>query len=181
MDLVSSGSGRSGRPATVRRRRGLRVAAVVLVVAVAVVLLRSTVDTPPAAVNHRVQTAAPTPAEPPRAVPPFDRRPGRTPIPAPTRADGRLTGALPAAGGGPDKAAAVRAVGLVLGRYCDDPRAYAYTLGSTSPVRPEDWRQVVVLLFELERGGNTPSLRLELSWTGPAYRWSGPAALLDGC
>jgi hypothetical protein len=69
----------------------------------------------------------------------------------------------------------------VLGRFCVDPDAYAYTLGPDG-IRPtEDWRRVTVLLFKLERGGTAPSLQLRLDWTGSAYRWSGPAELSSGC
>lgn len=180
MDLLSSGTERPRRELRVWRRRGVRVAAVVLVAAASLVLLRSTVDTSPSEVDRQVLAGSPSPAAP-RPLPPFDRRPGRVPIPAPARAGGLLTGMLPPAGGGPDRAAAARAVRLVLGRYCVEPRAYAFTLGSTEPARPENWRQVTVLLFLLERGGNAPSLQLQLSWTGRAYRWSGPEELLTGC
>lgn len=178
-DLLSSGPGRPRRELRIWRRRGVRVVVVVLAAAAAALLLRSTVDTRPSGVDRPVPAGSP--AVPPRPLPPFDRSPGRTPIPAPTRAGGQLTGALPPPVRGPDRAAAVRAVGLVLGRYCVEPRAYAYTLGSDEPARPEDWRRVIVLLFQLERGGNAPSLQLQLTWTGRAYRWSGPAGLLDGC
>lgn len=180
MDLLSTGTERPRREFRVWRRRGVRLAVVVLVAAASLLLLRSTVDTSPAEVNRQVLAGSPSPTAP-RPLPPFDRRPGRVPIPAPARAGSLLTGMLPPAAGGPNRAEAVRAVHLVLGRYCVEPRAYAFTLGSNESARPEDWRQVTVLLFLLERGGNAPSLQLQLSWTGPAYRWSGPEELLDGC
>jgi hypothetical protein len=179
VDLLSSGPERPRRAVRVWRRRSVRVAAVVLVAAAALALLRSTVDTSPSEVDRPVAAASPSPVPPPPA-PPFDGGPGRTPIPAPTRAGGQLSGPLPASGG-PDRTAAVRAVRLVLGRYCPDPESYAYTLGPDALGRTEDWRRVTVLLFKLERGGTAPSLQLRLSWTGRAYRWTGPDELLKGC
>jgi hypothetical protein len=160
------------------------VAAVVLVAAAAAVLLaRSTSDPSSSEVERRAAVAASASAAAalsPTPVPPFDRRPGRTPIPAPVRAGDRLSGTLPATGP-PARAAATRAVELVLGRFCADPAAYAYPLGPEALGVAQDWRHVSVALFRIERGASTPSLRLTLDWTGAAYRWTGPADLLAGC
>ena len=64
----------------------------------------------------------PTVSLPPRRTPPYDRLPGRTPIPVPAQTGDGLSGPLPAIGG-LDKRAAAAAVDLVLGRYCLDPEA----------------------------------------------------------
>ncbi|HEV7653606.1 MAG TPA: hypothetical protein VGP36_02565 [Mycobacteriales bacterium] len=150
------------------------MAAAVLGAAVALLLVRSTSDRSPSSVDRTVAAAAPVPT------PPYDRRPGRTPIAAPVRSGASLSGGLPATGP-PARTAAVRAVDLVLGRFCLEPAAYAYTLGPEGVGRAGDWRHVTVLLFRLERGGTDPALRLALDWTGREYRWTGPAELLRGC
>lgn len=181
MDLLSSGPERPQRASRVWRRRGVRVAAAVLVAAaVAVPLARSTPDPSPSEVDRRAASAAAAVPVPPLPSPPFDRLPGRVAIPAPARTGGQLSGPLPPTGR-PDRTAAARALGLVLGRFCVDPDAYAYTLGPEGIWPAEDWRHVTVLLFKLERGGTAPSLQLRLDWTGRAYRWSGPAELSNGC
>jgi hypothetical protein len=155
------------------------VAAVVLVAAaVAVLLARSTSDPSPAEAARRAAVAAaslgPTPT------PPFDHGPGRTPIPPPTRTGDRLTGDLPETEP-PSRAAANRAIQLVLGRFCLDPAAYVYPLGPEAAGVAQDWRHLTVALFRIERGASTPSLMLTLDWTGASYRWTGPADLLAGC
>jgi len=157
----------------------VRVAAVVLVAAaVAVLLARSGTDPSPAEAARRAAVAAasltPTPT------PPYDHGPGRTPIPPPTLAGDRLTGDLPGTEP-PSRAAADRAVQLVLGRFCLDPAAYAYPLGPERPGVAQDWRHLTVAVFRIERGSSTPSLMLMLDWTGASYRWSGPVDLLAGC
>jgi len=112
---------------------------------------------------------------PPLPTPPFDTLPGRTPIPDPTRTGWAVRGRLPALGG-PDEAAAVRAAGLVLGRYCAQPAAYRLTAA------PEpDWRRVSVLVFTIDRSGDRPRIGLRLSWTGRAYDWAGTPVQLAGC
>ena len=89
MDLLSSGQQRPPEPpprpwlAAARRlwrRRGTRAAAVVLVVAAALALLQVTVR-PERRSAGRAAGASPTQLP----TPPFDHRPGRTPIPAPVQ------------------------------------------------------------------------------------------------
>jgi hypothetical protein len=158
------------------------VAAVVLLTAAALLLLRSTVDTSPSTVDRPAvagTTASPRPVPPP-PTPPFDGRLGRTPIPGPDRTGSSLSGPLPRTGG-PDRQSAARAVDLVLGRFCLEPALYTYTLGPDGTNAVPDWRHVSVLVFSLERGGGAPSLRLSLDWTGTSYRWVGPTRLLVGC
>jgi hypothetical protein len=152
------------------------VAAVVLVAAaVAVLLARSTSDPSPSEAARRAAlSVAPTPR------PPFDGRPGRTPIPAPAVVGDLLSGTLPEVGP-PGRAAAGRAVELVLGRYCADPAAYVFPLGREAAGVEQDWRHVTVAVFRTERGSSTPRLMLTLDWLGEIYRWTGPADLLDGC
>jgi hypothetical protein len=63
--------------------------------------------------------------------PPYDRLPGRTPIPPPRliSEDGQLvSGELPASTLSPSRAAVRQAVALVLGRYCRDPAAHTVQL-----------------------------------------------------
>lgn len=176
---MSSGPERPSRAVRAWRRRDLRVAVVVLVAAaVAVLLARSGTDPSPAEAARRAALSV-APTTPTRS-PPYDHDPGRTPIPPPTVAGDRLTGDLPETGP-PSRVAADRAVQLVLGRFCLDPAAYAYPLGPEAPGVAQDWRQLTVAVFRIERGSSTPSLMLALSWTGAAYRWSGPADLLAGC
>lgn len=179
---MSSGPERPARAVRAWRRRDLRVAAVVLVAAaVAVLFARSGTDPSPAEAARRAAlSATPTPTPTPARVPPFDHEPGRTPIPPPTRAGDRLTGDLPETGP-PSRAAADRAIQLVLGRYCADPAAYAYPLGPEAVGVAQDWRHLTVALFRIERGASTPSLMLTLDRAGSAYRWTGPAGLLTGC
>lgn len=155
------------------------MAAVVLVAAAAAVLLaRSTSSpSPTEAARRAALSASPTPT------PPYDGLPGRTPIPDPAVAGEQLVGDLPAAGlpGPPGRAAAGLAVGLVLGRYCLDPAAYAYPLGSEGAGVDPDWEHLTVAVFRIERGSSTPALMLTLDWTGDHYLWTGPVALLRGC
>jgi hypothetical protein len=182
LDLLTSGPERPRRVGRIWRRRGARVAAVVLVAAAALVLLRSTVDNPPSGWSGVDSTvvAAPTVPLPPRPIPPYDRRPGRTPIPDPAQTGDALSGPLPAVGG-PDKRAAGASVDLVLGRYCLDPGHYTFTLDPDRDGTRADWHHVDVLVFGLGDSGSGPALRLFLDWTGRSYRWLGFLTLLDGC
>ena len=182
MDLLSSGPERPPPPASrVWRRRSVRVAAVVLVAAAALLLLRSAVDTSPSGLGRStVDDPGPTVSLPPRPTPPYDRLPGRTPIPAPAQTGDGLSGPLPAIGG-PDKRAAAAAVYLVLGRYCFDPGRYTFTLDPDHDGTREDFHHVDVLVFRLDGSGSGPDLRLILDWAGRSYRWLGFLNLLDGC
>ena len=182
MDLLSSGPERPPpRASRVWRRRSVRVAAVVVVATAALLLLRSAVDTSPAGLGRStVDDPGPTVSLPPRPTPPFDRLPGRTPIPAPAQTGDGLSGPLPAIGG-PDKRAAAAAVYLVLGRYCFDPGRYTFTLDPDHDGTREDFHHVDVLVFRLDGSGSGPDLRLILDWAGRSYRWLGFLNLLDGC
>ena len=157
------------------------MAAVVLVAAAALVLLRSTVDSAPSGVaRSTVDIPGPAVPLPPRPTPPFDRLPGRTPNPEPAQTgDGRC--GPPPAIGGPDKRGAGGAVDLVLGRYCLDPKGYTFTLDPDHDGTREDFHHVDVLVFRLDGSGNGPALRLILDWAGRSYRWIGFLNLLDGC
>jgi hypothetical protein len=182
VDLLSSGPERPPPQASrVWRRRSVRVAAVVLVAAAALLLLRSAVDTSPSGLGRStVDDPGPTVSLPPRPTPPYDRLPGRTPIPAPAQTGDGLSGPLPAIGG-PDKRAAAAAVYLVLGRYCFDPGRYTFTLDPDHDGTREDYHHVDVLVFRLNGSGSGPDLRLILDWGGRSYRWLGFLNLLDGC
>jgi hypothetical protein len=159
----------------------VRLAAVVLVVAAALLLSRSTVDIEPSgAARSTVDNAGPMVSPSPRPTPPYDRRPGRTPIPEPAQTGDGLSGALPAIGG-PDRRAAGAAVDLVLGRYCLDPKGYTFTLDADRDGTREDYHHVDVLVFRLNGSGSGPDLRLILDWAGRSYRWLGFLNLLDGC
>ncbi|MFL6128617.1 MAG: hypothetical protein ACJ73E_06085, partial [Mycobacteriales bacterium] len=111
----------------------------------------------------------------PVPTPPFDRLPGRVPIPAPTHAGWFVRGTLPPTGP-PARASAQRAAELVLGRFCARPDRYTLTF-APGP----DWRTVEVLGFGLDRGGDPPAIRLQLAWTGGSYQWTGPAVQLATC
>ena len=77
--------------------------------------------------------------------PPFDRLPGRTPIPSPTHAGWYVHGTLPPTGP-PGRAAAKRATELVLGRFCARPKRYALNIA------PEpSWRSVEVFGLDITR------------------------------
>jgi hypothetical protein len=182
VDLLSSGPERPPpRASRVWRRRSVRVAAVVLGAAAALLLLRSAVDTSPSGLGRStVDDPGPTVSLPPRPTPPYDRLPGRTPIPAPAQTGDGLSGPLPAIGG-PDKRAAAAAVYLVLGRYCFDPGRYTFTLDPDHDGTREDFHHVDVLVFRLDGSGSGPDLRLILDWAGRSYRWLGFLNLLDGC
>lgn len=160
-------------PAT-RRTRAVRTGSAVVAAALVLLALRSAAEP--------VDDAAPVPADavvtvvPPLPDPPFDRLPGRTPIPVPTFSGDDVLGALPPVRGGPDRAAAAAATELVLGRYCRRPDRYTVTF---DPGR--DWRDVAVLVFGLDRSGDPPVVRLRLTWTGVSYGWRGQAVQLNRC
>ena len=157
------------------------MAAVVLVAAAAVLLLRSTVDTRPSGITRStVDGIGPTFSPPPGPKPPYDRRPGRTPIPAPAQTGDGLSGLLPMMTG-PDRRAAGTAVDLVLGRYCLEPMRYVFTLDPDHNGTQADWHHVRVLVFDVERSYAGAAMRLFLDWAGPSYRWLGFLNLLDGC
>ena len=157
------------------------MAAVVLVAAAALPFLRSTVDSkPPGATRSTVDGIGPTFSPPPGPKPPYDRRPGRTPIPAPAQTGDGLSGLLPMMTG-PDRRAAGTAVDLVLGRYCLEPMRYVFTLDPDHNGTQADWHHVRVLVFDVERSYAGAAMRLFLDWAGPSYRWLGFLNLLDGC
>ena len=182
MDLLSSGPERPPQRASrVWRRRSVRLAAVVLVAAAALLLLKSTVDSPLSGVaRSAVDDPGPAVPLPPRPTPPYDRLPGRTPIPVPAQTGDGVSGPLPTIGG-PDKRAAGAAVDLVLGRYCLDPGGYTFTLAPDHDGTRADYHHVDVLVFRLNSSGSGPALRLILDWAGRSYRWIGFLNLLDGC
>ncbi len=175
-------SGRLGADAT--GPGGVRPTVVVVLVALAavaaVVALRA--SAPSVQPRHRAEVTSPGPdggeALPPR---PFDRLPGRTPIPAPVLLgqagpDGqRLRGRLPALGG-PDRAAAAASGELVLGRYCVAPAMYALSV-----VPERGWLQVTGFAFRLDRSADPPWVIVHLVWTGRAYAWTGSLSQLYGC
>ena len=163
--------------ATFRRRAGAAVG-VVLAVGVAAVL-RATAE--PIEPRRAGQPAGQLDAEQglaaPPSEPPFDRLPGRTPIPEPTLAarGEALRGVLPTVGPLGERAAYASAR-LVIGRYCRRPARYAVTV---SPER--GWHDVRALAVRLDRSSDPPWVVLELTWTGRAYTWTGPTVQLYGC
>ena len=178
MDVLSSGAPeRPPRPGRVRRFRRPRVSRWVLVacglVVAAAVAFGLRAGTGP--VVPAVPDATPPPAVVGLPTGPFDRLPGRTPIPPPSSRDGRLSGEVPAPGG-PGKEPALGAALLVLGRYCVRPDRYTLT------VAPQDgWNTLGVLAVGLGRGGDGPLIDLQLTWTGRTYRWSGSLVQLRTC
>jgi hypothetical protein len=111
--------------------------------------------------------------------PPFDRLPGRTPIPAPSplgRPAEAVRGHLPRTGPTPGEESARAATRLVLGRYCRYPRAYLILLESA-----RGWREVTATVL---RWAYTESRRLttvRLHWTDDAYVWHGRPSELARC
>ena len=184
MDLLSSGQQRPPEPpprpwlAAARRlwrRRGTRAAAAVLVVAAALALLQVTVR-PERRSAGRAAGASPTQLP----TPPFDHRPGRTPIPAPVQTGDRLSGSLPVTGP-PGRDAAGRAAGLVLGRYCSDLSRYAFTVEPYADDRSIDFQHVQVVVVDRVLTDSGTYMELALDWDGSAYRWFGPLTLVNGC
>jgi hypothetical protein len=184
VDLLSSGQQRAPEPeprpwlARARRlwrHRGTRAAAVVLVAAAAVVLLQATVR-PERRDGQPAAAATPSPFQPP----PFDHRPGRTPIPAPVQTGDLLSGSLPVTGA-PSRDAAGRAAGLVLGRYCSDLSRYAFTVEPYSDDRSIDFEHVQVVVVDRVLTDSGTDMELRLDWDGSGYRWFGPLSLVNGC
>jgi hypothetical protein len=184
VDLLSSGQQRPPEPrarpwlARARRlwrHRGTRAAAVVLVAATALVLLQATVRPERRAVDR---AAGPTPTLVPG--PPFDHRPGRTPIPAPVQTGDLVSGLLPFTGL-PGRDAAGRAAGLVLGRYCADLSRYAFTIEPYADGRLIDFHHLHVVVVDRVLTDSGTEMQLSLAWEGSAYRWFGPLSLVDGC
>ena len=184
MDLLSAGAQRppepGARPWLARarrlwRRRGTRAAALVLVAAAALVLLQATVRPQRRAVDR---AAGPTPVQ--LQTPPFDTRPGRTPIPAPARTGDLLSGPLPSTGP-PSRDAAGRAAALVLGRYCADLSRYAFTVEPYADDPSIDFEHVQVVVVDRVLTDSGTEMELSLDWEGAAYRWSGPVSLTNGC
>lgn len=199
MDVIVSGPERPprrrGRPALPAARSGLlgdsatrpgrvRREVTVVVVALAAVAAVVALRTSAARVepSERAEVASPGPDGgeilPQR---PFDRLPGRTPIPAPVLLgyvgqDSQLMrGRLPAIGG-PDRTAAAASGELVLGRYCLEPAMYALSV-----VPERGWRQVTGFAFRLDRSADPPWVIVHLVWTGRAYVWTGSLSQLYGC
>jgi hypothetical protein len=163
------------------RRRGVRAGAVVLAAAAALATLQLTVDPQPRprAARPPVTTAPRTPAGP---TPPFDRLPGRTPIPAPAQTGTLLSGPLPVIGG-PDRPTAGRAAGLIVGRFCADLSRYTLELQPDIDVaaHADDFHHLGVLVTDRELTDSGPAMRLTLDWDSGVYRWTGPLTLLNGC
>ena len=110
--------------------------------------------------------------------PPFDRLPGRTPIPLPApigRPAEAVRGSLPATGTAGESAARA-AVRLVLGRYCRYPRAYQILLEDRG-----SWREVTATVFSLKWVEPRRLTTVRLRWTGHAYSWQGWPADLARC
>jgi hypothetical protein len=177
VDVLSSGG--PGRPPAgpARRRRRQpppewpRWAAAALALLAGVVLLPAL----RAGVGPMVSAVRPPAAgESARPSGPFDRLPGRTPIPDPVAEAGRVGGDLPPLSG-PGRAAAVRAVRLVLGRYCLRPDRYQLT---TAPL--DGWLSLGVLAVEPGRDDGA-LVDVSLIWTGRSYRWAGVPDQLRIC
>ncbi len=131
----------------------------------------------------RTQAAPPAPAggvvpgRIRRQPPPFDRLPGRTPIPAPAAVHppGTAAGVLPPTGA-PGEPAAHAAVRLVVGRYCRWPEAYQV---QTDRVRT--WRAPEALVVRTSYSSSRVVATLQLRWTGRSYAWRGSEAELARC
>ena len=161
-------------------RRRVRSAMAVLLGIGAVLALRVAAE--PVVPREGAARTVNQPAPPPEAgmavpLPPFDRLPGRTPIPAPTMGPDRqvVRGPLPAVGG-PHRKAALASAELVLGRFCRQPAEYAVEAA------PEpDWERVTAHVHSRERSAGRPAIVLRLAWTGRAYAWSGSRRQLSNC
>ena len=167
-----------GRRPSRHGRRAIAVVGVLLTVCAAVALRSAAepVEQRPAAKSPR---AVPAPEGFGAGLPgpPYDRLPGRTPIPRPTRlaGDELLRGGLPAVGSAGPQAATVSAE-LVLGRYCRRPAKYAVTVEGGS-----GWRRLRALAVRIDRSSDPPWVVLELVWTGRAYSWTGRSVQLSNC
>ncbi len=184
MDLLSSGRQRPpeprSRPWVARARRlwghrATRAGAVVLVAAAALALLLAAHPQ-----RRPVHAAAASPTARPGPAPSFDRRPGRTPIPAPAQTGDLLSGPLPATGA-PGRASATRAAGLVLGRYCAEPGRYGLTIEPYTDGRSIDFHHIQVVVVDRVLTDSGTAMLLSLDWEGSGYRWFGPLTLLRGC
>lgn len=143
-----------------------------------VLALRSTAEpVPPRPAAEPSVVPAPGGLAAPLPTPPYDRLPGRTPIPRPTPLAGGtvLRGGLPAVGPAGERAATVSAE-LVLGRYCRRPGRYAVTVEGGS-----GWRRPRALAVRIDRSSDPPWVVLELTWTGRAYSWAGRTVQLSNC
>jgi hypothetical protein len=184
VDLLSSGPRRPPQPrprpwlARARRlwrHRAARAGAVALVAAaVLALLLTAHPQRRPEHAGAPMLTGSPSPA------PSFDRRPGRTPIPAPVHTGGLLSGLLPSTGA-PSRNAATRAANLVLGRYCAEPGRYGLTIEPYTEDRSIDFHHLDVVVVDRVLTDSGTEMRLSLDWEGRAYRWFGPLSLLNGC
>lgn len=167
-----------GTPA---RLRWALVAAGVLLSLGVVASLRSGVG--PVASSPAAPSPAAVPAPPGLAAqlpgPPYDRLPGRTPIPRPTRLPGGelVQGGLPAVGPIGERTATASAE-LVLGRYCRRPDRYAIAVEDGAE---GGWRRSRALAVRVDRSTDPPWVVLELTWTGRAYAWSGRQVQLSNC
>lgn len=158
------------------RRRGVRIGAGLLTALAALLLLRSTVDTPRSTVDRGV-VALPTP---PPAPPSFDRLPGRTLIPDPAQTGDLLSGPLPSIGP-PTAAVARQAVGLVLGRYCAELDRFTVQLLPDTDGPAADYHHLDALVTDRLFTDSGPAMQLTLYYQDRAYRWLGPLTLMRGC
>jgi hypothetical protein len=143
----------------------------VLVTASAVLVLRAGVDPLVPATPDLLPVAGQSWDRP---AGPFDHLPGRTPIPSATVGTDRMSGELPPSDG-PDEAAALRAVQLVLGRYCLRPDHYELT-----PAPLDGWLSLGVLAVRRD-GGDRSLIDMSLIWTGRSYRWASVPDQLRAC
>lgn len=194
VDVIGSGPERPPRApvgsalrATARRRlradsRRARLAGIVagvLVAATAMLALRAGMQ-PDAEPTATAATPIATPNMYARAYledPPFDRLPGRTPIPDPAISlDHRsVQGPLPAVGDrSPGPVTAGLAGRLVLGRYCRHPHSVDLS------VRPlaADWTRVRA---HAERFDLAVDVYLTWDAATGAYAWTGTTAQLGAC
>jgi hypothetical protein len=125
------------------------------------------------------------PPSPVRLVPapPYDRLPGRTPIPAPSLVgeDGQtIGGELPVFAPAPSRLAVRIAVRMILNRFCTEPAVH--------PVRLDQgvgasWRSATATASPPPRFpfADRPMIVIRLSWTGYTYRWRGSLHQLADC
>jgi hypothetical protein len=157
--------------------RGRRLGALALgVAAAAAVLVGLRAGVP--------QAGQPSPQARPLATlpaPPYDRLPGRTPIPAPTVSRDRLTvgGELPVFAPAPSEAAVRIDALLILNRYCREPATHAIELQQGVG---EAWRSVTAVVYQARIPlPYRPEITLHLYWTGYTYRWQGSLPELTHC
>ena len=162
--------------------RQAMVATAALAVTAAVVVLRAAAPTIPLAEEAAAADTTSAPVimygHPRMQPPPFDRLPGRTPIPLPSpvgRPADAVRGGLPVTG--PAGAEAARdAARLILGRYCRYPQAYQIELAGQPT-----WREVSVTVLRQGYTGQRRLTTLRLRWTGRAYAWQGWPTELARC